>query len=176
MSINFYSFRTGFSNLPIFSISTTTVSPCFIQTGGLRAKPTPWGVPVRITLPGRRVMVLLRDSIRVGTSKIMSAVVWSCMIWPLRMVLMRRVLGLGISSLVTMCGAERAEGVEALAAGELAAAEGLVALPVAAGDVVGAGVAEDVVEGLLARHVLGGLADDDGELALVVDLAASAWG
>jgi hypothetical protein len=35
------SLPTGFCSRPIFSISTTTVSPSFIQTGGLRAMPTP---------------------------------------------------------------------------------------------------------------------------------------
>jgi hypothetical protein len=67
-------------------------------------------------------------------------------------------------------GAERAERVEALGLAPLAAAE--IALPVAGGDIVGAGVAEDVVEGVGARDVLAALADDDGELALVVDLRA----
>ena len=99
-----HSFLTGFSNRPIRPISTMTVSPSFIQTGGFRAMPTPCGVPVRITAPGRRVMVLLRLSIRAGTSKIMSPVVWSCIVWPLRIVLMLSELGSGISSLVTIHG------------------------------------------------------------------------
>ena len=43
---------------------------------------------------------------------------------------------------------------------------------IASGDVVAAGVAENVVEGAGAADVFRGLADDDGELALVVDLVA----
>ncbi len=59
---------TGFSSDPMPEISMHTVSPALSQTGGVRAKPTPAGVPVRMTAPGRKVMVELRDSIRVGTS------------------------------------------------------------------------------------------------------------
>jgi hypothetical protein len=88
----------------MFSISTTTMSPGFSHTGGVRAKPTPWGVPVRITAPLRSVIVLLSDSISAGTSKIMSAVVWSCIVAPLRIVLSRSALGLGSSSVVTIAG------------------------------------------------------------------------
>src|SRR5437660_21421 len=42
--------------IPTCSISTSTVSPLFIQTGGLRAWPTPDGVPVKMTSPGSRLM------------------------------------------------------------------------------------------------------------------------
>src|ERR1019366_3357177 len=38
---------------PTFSISTTISSPDFIQSGGSRRAPTPPGVPVTITSPGR---------------------------------------------------------------------------------------------------------------------------
>lgn len=44
------------SSTPIFSISTSTTSPDLRKTGGVRLKPTPGGVPVRITSPGSRVM------------------------------------------------------------------------------------------------------------------------
>src|SRR5436189_53916 len=47
-----YSARTLFLRIPIFSISTSTVSPCLSQRGGLRAMPTPLGVPVRMMVPG----------------------------------------------------------------------------------------------------------------------------
>ena len=46
----------GLTSTPIFSISISQVSPFFIHTGGLRAKPTPDGVPVTITSPGSSVM------------------------------------------------------------------------------------------------------------------------
>ena len=64
-------------------------------------------------------------------------------------------------------GAERGKGVEGLAAAPLATAA--VALPVTSGNIVGAGVAEDVGEGVGAGDVFATLANDDGEFALVVD-------
>ena len=42
-------------NVPTPSISTSTTSPGLSQTGGLRAMPTPGGVPVKIRSPGSRV-------------------------------------------------------------------------------------------------------------------------
>jgi hypothetical protein len=95
---------TGFSSRPSPSISTVTVSRAFSQTGGVRAKPTPCGVPVRMMLPGRSVIVLLRLSIRAGTSKIMSEVELSCMTWPLTIVFSRSAFGLAISSRVVIHG------------------------------------------------------------------------
>src|SRR5262245_61005314 len=41
-----YSATTGFTNSPIPSTFTVTVSPAFSHRGGVRAKPTPAGVPV----------------------------------------------------------------------------------------------------------------------------------
>src|SRR5690606_25683399 len=67
-------------------------------------------------------------------------------------------------------GADGAERVERLAAAPLAAA--FLDLPVASADVVGAGIAKDIVQGPLAGDVLAALADDDGEFALVVHLLA----
>jgi hypothetical protein len=67
---------------PIFSISTSTRWPGFSQTGGLRAMPTPCGVPVRITLPAGSVVSPLRNSSKVGTSKIICEVSLSCMVVP----------------------------------------------------------------------------------------------
>ena len=53
--------------MPVISIST--VSPTFMNSGGLRAKPTPPGVPVAIRSPGWRVRMREMSAIRVGTSK-----------------------------------------------------------------------------------------------------------
>lgn len=44
---------TGFRRQPIFEISTSTVSPGRSHSGGLRLAPTPPGVPVTMTSPGR---------------------------------------------------------------------------------------------------------------------------
>ena len=163
---------TGFVSCPIFSISIVIVSPGFRNTGGLRAKPTPCGVPVRITVPGSSVVLPLRNSISVGTSKIMSSVFQSCIISPLRIGLDFERVGIGNLVLRDQRRAERAERVERLAAAPLAAAK--VLLPVAGADVVAAGVAQHVVEGVLLRGVLARLADHDGQLAFVVDLRALA--
>ena len=47
---------TGLSRLPIRSIVTTTVSPSFRNSGGFLEKPTPDGVPVKMTVPGKSVV------------------------------------------------------------------------------------------------------------------------
>ena len=49
---------TGFTNSPIPSTRTATSSPGFSQRGGLRAKPTPGGVPVAMISPGSNVKTL----------------------------------------------------------------------------------------------------------------------
>ena len=46
---------TGLVSVPMPSISMLMVSPGRRKTGGLRAHPTPSGVPVTITVPGSRV-------------------------------------------------------------------------------------------------------------------------
>ena len=72
---------------------------------------------------------------------------------------------------VSIDGSMGTERVEPLAARELRVAT----LEVAGADIVGAGVAEDVVRGLCgARHETGGLADDHGQLGLVLDVGAHA--
>src|SRR5690606_35960115 len=95
---------TGFVRAPIDSISIVTVSPGWSQRCGRIAIPTPCGVPVRMTVPGASVVLPLRNSMRVGTSKIMSEVVQSCTFSPLRVVLIARSFGSGISSVVTRRG------------------------------------------------------------------------
>src|SRR3546814_10502159 len=46
-------FRSVLVSTPIPPTSTSTVSPSFMKIGGLREKPTPLGVPVAMTSPGR---------------------------------------------------------------------------------------------------------------------------
>ena len=46
------------------SISMVTLSPDFIKRGGLRAMPTPCGVPVMMTVPGSSVVSALRKAMR----------------------------------------------------------------------------------------------------------------
>lgn len=69
-----YSASTSLVSWPIFSMSMVTTSPGLSQRCGLAAMPTPCGVPVRMIVPGSRVVLPLRNSIKVGTSKIMSFV------------------------------------------------------------------------------------------------------
>ena len=50
-----YGPTTGLVSVPIFSTVMLTVSPPFRKTGGLRANPTPGGVPVEIKSPTSQV-------------------------------------------------------------------------------------------------------------------------
>jgi hypothetical protein len=54
---------TGLVSVPIFSISILTLSPGLSQRGGFCAMPTPCGVTVRITVPGKSVVLPQRNSI-----------------------------------------------------------------------------------------------------------------
>ena len=53
---NYFSSTIRVRSTPIPVISTSSTSPGFIQSGGLRLCPTPSGVPVAITSPGCRVV------------------------------------------------------------------------------------------------------------------------
>src|SRR5262245_33055161 len=64
-----YSTTTWLESLPTCSNSISTTSPCFKNTGGFRAKPTPLGVPVKINVPGKSVWPLLISAISVATEK-----------------------------------------------------------------------------------------------------------
>ena len=55
-------------------------------------------------IPARSVVLPLKNSMSLGTSKIMSSVEASCMIWPLSVVRIASALGLAISSRVTRHG------------------------------------------------------------------------
>ena len=133
---------------------------------------TPEGVPVMMMSPGSSVMTLESSCTRVGTSKIRSSVLLSCMTSPLTRVMMRS----GARARRQLVGghdvgAEAAGAVEVLAQRELAAR---LPLPVAHRAVVEAGVAGDHAERLLLRHVAALLADHDGELGLPVELVGVA--
>ena len=65
------------------SISTSTVSPGFSQSGGVRFAPTPPGVPVAITSPGSSLVKVEQYLIMRGTSKINWSNVASWTTWPL---------------------------------------------------------------------------------------------
>src|SRR3990172_7569837 len=56
----YFSSSIGLRSRPTPSIAISATSPCFIHTGGLRAWPTPDGVPVTSTSPGSSVMPWVR--------------------------------------------------------------------------------------------------------------------
>eukprot|EP01022_Parablepharisma_sp_SALTPOND_P011067 TRINITY_DN1458_c0_g1_i1.p2 TRINITY_DN1458_c0_g1~~TRINITY_DN1458_c0_g1_i1.p2 ORF type:complete len:758 (+),score=206.27 TRINITY_DN1458_c0_g1_i1:4238-6511(+) len=69
---------------PMRSISISTLSPCFIHTGGVRDWPTPAGVPMMMTSPGSRVTHSVSSAMVSATFQIMSRVLASCITSPLR--------------------------------------------------------------------------------------------
>ena len=54
-----YGATTGFVSVPTPSYVHVMRSPAFSRIGGVRAEPTPGGVPVAMTSPGRNVTMLL---------------------------------------------------------------------------------------------------------------------
>src|SRR6202008_3706759 len=101
----YFSSTIGLASTPIFSTSTSTLSPAFIQAGGFLAGATPDGVPVAMMSPGSSVMNSERYSMVLAVEKIMSDVLESCMVSPLTRVVMRRPAAPGgSSSAVTIHG------------------------------------------------------------------------
>src|SRR5450756_1203394 len=76
--------------VPMPSMVTSMMSPGFIQTGGVRAKPTPPGVPVAIRSPGLSVVKEEKNSTADGTSTSICEVRADCMTWPLSVVVSAR--------------------------------------------------------------------------------------
>src|SRR3954464_10076242 len=165
-----------FSRVPTLSISISTLSPGFIQSGGVRRAPTPPGVPVTSTSPGSSVVHVDTYSMIFGILKIICSVVACCMRSPLRRHDSVILVFGGISSAVTIQGpnpvggphpgAEAAGLREVLAGGPL---DG-VALPVAHRAVVVAAVARDVAPRILLRDAPAGFADDHRDLGLEVEV------
>ena len=91
-------------NVPMPDSSTSIVSPARMNTGGLRALPTPPVVPVEITSAGCSGKTVEMYSTKAGTSNIRSLVGALCMIRPLSLVSKRSWPGSGISSAVTIHG------------------------------------------------------------------------
>src|SRR5579863_3080384 len=150
--------------VPTPSIVISITSPGWSQTGGLRAKPTPAGVPVAMTSPGLRVVNEEKNSTLLGTSTSICEVRADCMTWPLSTVVSAR------SETSTSSGGDdlRADGhgaVEVLPRRPLAPGP----LPVPHRRVVQDGEPGDRVERLAGRDVPPARADHDAELALVVE-------
>ena len=88
---------------PTPSTVTSMTSPGVSQTGGVRAPPTPPGVPVAITSPGTSVVNEEKYSTALGTSTISCAVRADCMISPFSLVV-RATSDTSTSSVVTTSG------------------------------------------------------------------------
>ena len=138
---------TGFVSWPIFSISIVTVSPAFRNTGGLRATPTPCGVPVRITVPGSSVVLPLRNSISVR--HVEDHVLGGPVLHRLAVEDRLDLQGVGIGNFVLRHQARARAGRTCRTSCRGTTGRRRILLPVAGGDVVAAGVAEHVVEGVL---------------------------
>src|SRR5256885_1719693 len=90
--------------MPMRSISSSTTSPGFSHSGGVRPIPTPSGVPVKMTSPGCRVRPADSSAMIRATGKTMCFVLESCFTAPFTRVASRSTCGSGISSFVTIHG------------------------------------------------------------------------
>src|SRR5262249_21887686 len=102
----YFSFSIGFTSTPTPSMSISQVSPCFIHTGlGLRAWPTPEGVPVKTMSPGSSVIPWGTWAMVSAPGNIMLWVLSDCMPCPLSRVWIFKALApAGSSSAVTIHG------------------------------------------------------------------------
>ena len=133
---------TGFESRPMPSISTTTSSPAFRKMGGLRAKPTPCGVPVLITSPGSSVIPREMKAMSSRTLKIILSVLESCNVCSVDDAPDRKSLGIRNVFTGDQIRPHRSEGVLALGAHPLAVA----ALEVACTHVIEAGISGDIFQ------------------------------
>merc|ERR1719357_259517 len=81
-------------------MDTDTVSPFCKNTGGFLAAPTPWGVPVRMTVSSCSVVPCERKAIIFGTLKIISEVFELCITLPFTEQLISNLFG----SLISFAG------------------------------------------------------------------------
>ena len=148
------------------SISTSTTSPGFIHKGGLRAKPTPSGVPVEITSPAASGVQSEQYEIKVGMSKIRSSmpVCWTSL--PLSRVARWRRVGSG-----NLVGGDDPRAKAAGRVEVLPGSNRVLELDVPDRAVVEAGITEDVAQRIRFGDISAGLADDEGQLALIIEIA-----
>ncbi len=128
---------------------------------------TPGGVPVVITSPGSSVMNWLTYDTSVAQSKIIVFVLPSWRLSPLTSSHMSSFCGLAHFVARHEPGADRAEGIAALA---LVPGGTTLHLVFALGHVVDHHIAGDMVERRPLAHVLRARADDDAQFDLVVGL------
>src|ERR1700722_10830243 len=94
----------GLRSRPMLSISTSTTSPLSMNRGGVCRAPTPPGVPVTTTSPGRSSYMVERQLISCGIPKIISPICARCIVLPLRRVVNCAVSIAGTSSFVVIHG------------------------------------------------------------------------
>ncbi len=102
--------------------STSSTSPAFIHTGGVRLAPMPSGVPVAMMSPGVSGVNIEQNAMIAGMSWISMSVPERCISAPLSRVTSVSLVGSGISSAVTIQGPSGPEPMKFL----LAASEYLV--------------------------------------------------
>src|SRR5262245_14022222 len=98
-----------FRSTPMRSTSTSSTSPAFIHTGGLRLAPMPSGVPVAMMSPGASGVNIEQNEMIAGMSWISMSVPDRCISAPLRRVTSVSLVGSGISSAETIQGPSGAE-------------------------------------------------------------------
>ena len=125
------------------------------------------GVPVKMQSPALRVTYLVMNSIMVGMSKIRSLVLWSCSTLPLTRVWSHWSAGLASVSIQGPIGEKVSADLARHPVGVVLVA--VLALPVAGGNVVAAGVAEDMVEGVFLGDIAAVVLDDDDHLTLGIE-------
>ena len=103
--------------------------------------------------------------------KIMSLVFQSCITFPLRTVLIFSALGFGISSAVTRHGPRGQKVANVFAAAPLTTAA--IHLPVTSTYVIGAGIAQDVIQSICFGNVVTSLSNHNSQLAFVVNFVTA---
>ena len=150
-------------------ISTSSTSPGFIHSGGLRLWPTPSGVPVAMTSPGESAVKSEQKAMICGNR-------------------VDQLIGGGVLHLLAveprgqrqparignLVGGDE-PGAERPGAGKILARGDGEFLVVAHAAVDEAGIAGDVVERALGLDVAAGLADDQRQLALEIEIVGYRW-
>ena len=130
---------------------TLTALPSPRNCGGCCALPTPEGVPVRIISPG--LSVKARDRYAINSSHAENHIAGRSVLFFDAVDGSHNAQVLWIGDLIggDQAGTDGTERIEALGAHPLFVAR----LQVAGGDIVGDGVAEDVIEGVILRNAAG---------------------
>ena len=157
---------------PIPSISTSTTSPGFIQSGGIRFTPTPPGVPVTITSP--RFERVERRTVFNQSRNIEDHL-------PQRGLLHDLSIQPGHDRARSQIGEffrRNHPGTEAARPGKVLSRRELVrvVLPVSHAAIVVAGIAGDMIEGSIPRNIAPALSDDQRQFAFEIKVVSKQRG